>query len=118
MIILSFNTESGALAAARQIWINHIIGAVAQGETVRNGGESHSDLSGFDDDYISRLLICAELDGAVAFNTGLTEKYSNVIKAYDLDKWYIPKPDAQYMTGVVGHTEMTLPYEWTDHTIF
>lgn len=112
MIILSFNTINEAQTAAKQIWINIIKDAVSQGETVRNGGIPHVDLSGFDDDYIYTLQICGTINTQTEFNKGLTNKYAQVRKAWNLNKWYIPTAVTQYLVNVIGYTEQSLPDSW------
>ena len=41
-----------------------------------------------------------------------TTAWAEVVKVYNQNKWYIPKPESQYMTGVVGHTEMEHDSSW------
>ena len=113
MIIYSFDTESDAYAGAKRRHINYIKDMFAQGKPIRNGGEFIiTSLDGMTDEQISQLKVCALREDHVELATGLTTSFVTVIKAYDHEKWYFPKANGEYMTGVVNYTEMTLPEDW------
>jgi len=112
MNILSFNTEAEAETAAKKIWSNVVRDAVANGAMVVNGGDPHTDVSSLTDDEVAVLKLCGKRKGVDEMTEGQTLKYTTVTKAYEVSKWYFPAVDAEFMTGVVGHTEETLPESW------
>ncbi len=110
--IVSFNTEAEALAGSKQAWIDTVKKAVSDGHMVINGGIPHSELTGLTDDDIADLKICGTKSGSVEMKEGRTLTFAVVIKAYNIDKWYFPKPNDQFLTNISGYTIQLLPESW------
>ena len=113
MIILAFDTEGAAVIAEEQIWVNIIAFAVDTGCTVIDAAKTiYTDLTGLSENEIAALRICGARECQAVLDCGLTYRFGVVLKAYEHDNWYIPSIDAEFLTGVVDYTQMTLPDSW------
>ena len=114
---LTFTSESKAIAAQRQIWINEIKKRASEGENLVGTGEVHyTDLSGLTNEQISQLKIYSKRNGNEDVDPSLigTEGYAEVKKAFELDKWHIPKPSEDLMEGVVDYAIEPYDANWEE----
>ena len=114
MNIIVFDSESAALAAVRKIYVEKVRDALADGKSIRNGGDFVTDLTGWMDDEIVELKICGHQAGEVVFNHGLTEDYAQVQKSPISEQWFFPLCDDKYLEFISDHTIMELPEDWRE----
>lgn len=116
MIVLAFDLEASAVFAVKKIWVNMIRNAVEEGKIVRNGGHIYTDLSGLSEDFIATLKVCGERKEELSWVDGWTVRFYWIQKAYQIEKWWVAKPDDKFLIDVVGYTEQELPPEWIKPT--
>lgn len=110
---LTFTTEKKRNDAQRQIWINCVRAAFAKDKAMVGTGTKEFDtLDDLTDDQIAALKIYGLKEGRICKVIGVTENYSMPKKAYEVEEWYFPEPDASLMTNVSGYTEKPFDPNW------
>lgn len=110
---LTFTTQQSANDAAKQIWINCVRAAFAKDKAMVGTGTKEFDtLDDLTDDEIAALKIYGLKAGEICKGLGATEYYVIPNKAYEVEEWYFPEPDASLMTDVSGYTEKPFDPNW------
>lgn len=112
--ILAFSMEEEAQTATKVGWIDIVKDTVSIGEKIVRdaAGNTYTDLTEYSDDFIATLEICGKKQGETVFSEGLSTKYSEIAKAWDVEQWFFSKPADKYMTHMAGYTVMELPPDW------
>ncbi len=110
--ILVTENEDDLIEIQKQVWIKILKENVSSENPGRLGYDFHSNLEGLPDELIAQMRYCGSIKGATVTDNGSTVQFSNIMKAFNIEKWYIFKPDDRYLTGLSGYAIQTLLAEW------
>lgn len=114
-MMLTCSTIAAIEAARKQAWINYVkIKHAEDKNLVGTGSVEYDSLGALSDDEIAALKIYGLKDNVIQKTSGLTTQYTAAQKAYNLEKWYIPKPSVELMNGIVDYTEEEFDLLWLD----
>lgn len=110
--VLVVLTEKDAIDLQKQIWIKILRDLVNAAHPAKLGDIFYDDLTGIPDETVSQMRYCGRINDMIMTDNGTTARWSNVMKAYELEKYYIFKPDDKYLIGLTGYDTEVVPIEW------
>jgi hypothetical protein len=115
--ILVVDSEAGINAANSQIWLEKIKEAIIDPKKQVCDDFETVILStaGLTVEGAAELHICGKRKGCFDSKKGATTAWAKPCKAYQIEKWFIPKPDDKYLINVSGYSILDKqPIEWAE----
>lgn len=111
-IVLTVSTDSDAVDLQKQIWVKILRDLVDANHPAKLGDIFYDDLTGISDETVSQMWFCGRINNVVMTDNGTTRCWSDIMKVWEVEKYYMFKPDDKYLIGLTGYDTEVVTIDW------